>query len=168
MDILSVTFSDKTRSLVCLRANRLVAWWSKGRKKLWLFLFPFTLFSVSNSFYSELTSSHRKNLLRHHRKTLDGILHQHLWRPHRGSGKDSILIDQPRQIKKWSGKDLKLQKDFNLWRYTFQSSPDFILNLSYNLGFGEDFEVWERNQRDIAPESKVENKFSRIEFSFFF
>ena len=65
-------------------------------------------------------------------------------------------------------KDLKLQKDFNLWRYTFQSSPDFILNLSYNLGFGEDFEVWEKNQRDIAPESKVGNKFLKIEFSFFF
>ena len=47
-------------------------------------------------------------------------------------------------------------------------SPDFILNLSYNLGFGEDFEVWERNQRDIAPESKVGNKFLKIEFSFFF
>ena len=34
-------------------------------------------------------------------------------------------------------------------------SPDFILNLTYNLGFGEDFEVWEKNQRDIAPETKV-------------
>ena len=33
--------------------------------------------------------------------------------------------------------------------------PDFILNLTYNLGFGENFEVWEKNQRDISPESKV-------------
>ena len=33
--------------------------------------------------------------------------------------------------------------------------PDFILNLTYNLGFGEDFELWEKNQRDILPASKV-------------
>ena len=34
-------------------------------------------------------------------------------------------------------------------------SPDFILNLTYNLGFGEDYEVWEKNQCCISPETKV-------------
>lgn len=33
--------------------------------------------------------------------------------------------------------------------------PDFILNLTYNLGFGMNFEVWEKNERNISPESKV-------------
>ena len=40
--------------------------------------------------------------------------------------------------------------------------PDFILNLTYNLGFGEDFEVWEKNQRDIAPTSKVHFDFEEL------
>ena len=33
--------------------------------------------------------------------------------------------------------------------------PDFILNLTYQLGFGEHYEVWEKAQRDVGQTSKV-------------
>ena len=64
------------------------------------------------------------------RKRFEDILHEQLGRPHRGTGETGLIFQS------------------NL-------SSDFIRNLTYKLGFGEDYEVWERNQRDIAQETKV-------------
>ena len=60
----------------------------------------------------------------------DTILYEEFQRPHRGKGN---IVHIP---------------------YIFECT-DFILNLAYNLHFGETYENWERDQHGISPETKV-------------